>query len=119
MLYTEKLADQFQNEIEAVQWPWTSRQTRRRNGQLAGSPRDIVDTGQLRDSQQAPVITTNKDGLMVFYQWTAPYAYIVLGDPNARGFGGAVKANYPARNWINLALKKLPMEPFIAKGLLT
>ena len=38
-----------QEIIETEMWEWP-RQTVRQNGTVAGSPRDIVDTGELRDS---------------------------------------------------------------------
>lgn len=39
------------DEIESKKWEW-DRLTRRKNGALVGSPRDIVDTGELRNSQE-------------------------------------------------------------------
>ena len=48
------IAEQFDHQcreaIEATMWQW-DRVTHRSNGQVVGSPRDIVDTGALRDSQ--------------------------------------------------------------------
>ena len=38
-----------QENINAEAWEWP-RETVRQNGMVAGSPRDIVDTGELRDS---------------------------------------------------------------------
>lgn len=50
--FTE-MATQFgetaQEIIETEMWEWP-RETVRRNGTVVGSPRDIVDTGKLRDS---------------------------------------------------------------------
>ena len=43
-------AENCQTEIEAVKWQWDGT-TLRRNGSIAGSPRDIYDTGDLFDSQ--------------------------------------------------------------------
>jgi len=40
----------FQSSIQDDRWYW-DRETRRQNGQIVASPRDIVDTGSLRDSQ--------------------------------------------------------------------
>lgn len=45
------LGDRFTEMIEDERWEW-DRPTRRSDGSLAGSPRDIVDTGALRDSQR-------------------------------------------------------------------
>ena len=107
--YVAKIGDQFQDEIESQTWTWTPGvTTRRRNGIPVTSPRDIVDTGQLRDSQQKPVISSDLYGFSATINWTAPYAEIVLNGP--KGFNGA---SYPARNWIESGMKKLDMEKFI------
>lgn len=42
------------NEIESKKWEW-DRLTRRKSGALVGTPRDIVDTGELRNSQDFSV----------------------------------------------------------------
>ena len=115
--YVGQISNQFQKEIEAVQWDWTPGvTTRRRNGEPVTRPRDIVDTGQLRDSQTAPVIRKTTNGPEATITWTAPYASIVLGeDIEGKGFNGA---NYPARNWIRSAVQKLPLYEFMVKRLL-
>lgn len=43
--FEQYLHEEFSNE----RWLWP-RETKRRSGELAGSPRDIVDSGELRDS---------------------------------------------------------------------
>ena len=43
--------EDFRREIEETKWDWP-RETIRRNKTPVGSPRDIVDLGGLRDSQQ-------------------------------------------------------------------
>lgn len=55
----------FKNEIEAIKWKWPNK-TIRSNGQEANSPRDIVDTGGLRDSQKRE----NESDLSVDFVWT-------------------------------------------------
>lgn len=49
--------EDFKREIEAVRWKWPN-ETIRSNGLPVGSPRDIVDTGGLRDSQKRENQTT-------------------------------------------------------------
>lgn len=44
-----ELGDKFAEMIESPIWEW-DRTTRRTSGKIVGSPRDIVDTGNLRDS---------------------------------------------------------------------
>jgi len=97
----------FKAEINAVQYPWP-RETRRRNGQIVGSPRDIVDTGALRASQQRFTIGSTGTGLG--YRWggpQAPYAPLVLSG-YVTGRGSIV----PGRNWIKPALDKHPLDAF-------
>lgn len=55
----------FREEIEAVKWNWP-RETKRKNGQTVGSPRDIVDTGALRNSQRRE----NESKNSVDFVWT-------------------------------------------------
>jgi hypothetical protein len=43
--------EDFRSEIEAVKWGWPGT-TKRANGSEAGTRRDIVDLGGLRDSQK-------------------------------------------------------------------
>jgi len=57
--------DNFRREIESVKWDWP-RETMRSNGQSVGSPRDIVDTGGLRDSQKRK----NQPSSVVEFSWT-------------------------------------------------
>lgn len=88
------LAARFQDAIRkpAYQWP---RLTVRSNGQVAGSPRTIVDSGLLAQSQQAPRI----QGTSAEYRWTTAYAVAV--------HEGAVLSNgtvLPARPWTRAVL---------------
>lgn len=70
-------------------WAWP-RTTRRSGGRLVGSPRDVVDTGRLKDSQQPAVW----QGDTATISWVAPYAAAV--------FLGAIlrerSSSLPARN---------------------
>lgn len=52
----EQIDDAFEAAISDERYEWPN-QTRRKNGQTVGSPRDIVDTGSLRDSQYRNTIT--------------------------------------------------------------
>ncbi|MBZ9753004.1 hypothetical protein K7W42_19380 [Deinococcus sp. HMF7604] len=75
-------------------------QTRRRNGEVAGSPRNVVDTGELRDSQQPARYTSPLNAVI---EWTADHA--------AATYLGAVfrkrEASRPARNVPANTLRKL------------
>lgn len=100
----------FKTEISTAQFPWP-RTTVRRNGQVVGSPRDIVDLGRLRASQQR--ITLGAAGLSLGYRWggpQAPYAPLVLtGYVTSRG------SVVPGRDWILPALNRHPLDAFFAQ----
>lgn len=51
----EQLGDAFKQSIEAEIYSWDN-ETKRKNGMIVGSPRDIVDIGDLRDSQTMELI---------------------------------------------------------------
>lgn len=55
----------FRQEIEEVKWTWP-RETIRRNKTPAGSPRDIVDLGGLRNSQRRENISESQTAFV----WT-------------------------------------------------
>ena len=68
--------EQLRSEITSEKWDW-DRITHRRvgagkTGKIAGSPRDIVDTGELRDSQGIVEISATE----VTYNWDSDHAMI-------------------------------------------
>lgn len=71
---------------EAWEWPNV---TRRRNGQLVGSPRNVIDTGALRNSQTEPVVK----GDTAYIEWTAGHAVKVFTGVTDRS-----RKTHPARN---------------------
>jgi hypothetical protein len=100
------LDKQLKEEIQRVQFSWPG-ETRRRNGEIASSPRDIVDTGAFLRSQRR----TRVNLTTVRFTWGGSggvtYAgYIYQGIPG--------KA-YPARDWIKPALDAVPLESFFAE----
>lgn len=101
--YRPVLAEQLRTEIRSPQFSWPGT-TRRRNGSIVGSPRNIVDTGAFLSSQR----DYRPDPLTLVYAWGGPgpvtYAGIIL-----RGKG----ASYPPRDWITRALQQQPLVPFI------
>lgn len=78
------------NQITSDKWSW-DRVTRRKNGKIVSSPRDIVDLGTLRNSASTPAIGNYIKGVDLTITWSAPYAYNVATGKGQRG---------PARNWI-------------------
>jgi hypothetical protein len=99
--YGKAMDQQLKEEIQTPQFSWP-RETKRRNGTLAGTSRNIVDTGAFLASQRRdrPNATTLR------FSWGnsgVNYAgYILQG----------TTASYPPRDWIGRALNKLPFEPF-------
>lgn len=96
----------FQAALAAPVYAWDLGTTIRSNGQEVGSPRNIVDTGLLRQSNTGPEI----DGLRAKFRWRVPYAAAV--------HEGAHLANgtlLPARPWTGAVLGTEPVsgiEPF-------
>ena len=94
-----------EEEIEAEQWRWP-RETVRSNGFVVGEPRDIVDTGTLRDSV---VIAMNpSDRFEGAVGYTADYAADVHEGEVKRG------QLLPARPWMETAEKRFDLAKFIA-----
>jgi hypothetical protein len=99
----------FKEEIKAAQFSWPPIATRRRNGNIVTSPRDIVDTGDFLSSQfrrqEAPL------SLRLTYTWGGRgtgvnYAgYILTGVRGKR---------YPGRDWIKPVFTDHPLDRFFA-----
>jgi hypothetical protein len=90
----EEFAQEQVRQIEAIEWPWP-RETVRSTGEVVNSPRNIVDTGALRDSLNIEWISPTE----AIYHWDVDYAIYV--------HQGAVLLNgtdLPARPWIFAAL---------------
>lgn len=101
--YRPVLAEELKESIRSPQFSWP-RQTRRKNGTLVGSPRNIVDTGAFLASQR----DYQPEPLSLLYAWGGPgpvtYAGIILKGKDA---------SYPPRDWIARALQNQPLVPFI------
>lgn len=106
--YGRELGPQLRTEIETEQFAWP-RQTKRRSGRTVSSPRDIVDLGTFRDSQQLEAPARNR----LRFVW----------DPRARNgfrYGGLLYTGYvtskgtavPGRNWMKPALDRKPLARF-------
>ena len=100
--YRPVMAQELKTSIQSSQFSWP-RTTQRRNGTVAGTQRNIVDTGAFLASQR----DYQPDPLKLVYAWGGPqgvtYAGIILQG----------KTNYPKRDWISPALKQQPLVPFI------
>lgn len=80
-------------ELEEEQWAWNGI-TIRKNGDVVFTPRDIVDTGNLRNS-----LTFNISANEAHYKYSVPYAAIVH-----EGGKTATGKVYPARPWVDSAI---------------
>ena len=98
--YSPKIGAQFQEEIRKAQFGWPN-ETRRKNGQIVGSPRDIVDTGNFASSQTPGKVVGSKNSrYSLVFQWRARYALaILLGYYNNRF------EKQKERDWITPALE--------------
>lgn len=99
----EDFAAQCTEEIESEKWQWDGI-TFRSNGQVVSSPRDIVDTGELRDSQQ---ISVEGD--------KAAVAYTAKHSINAHE--GSPADNYPARPFMRSAAMAKNWNKELAKNI--
>ena len=82
------------DEMSEEKWNWY-RETLRNNGTIAGLIRDIIDTGNLRDSLEIYRVRTDA----VFF-YGADYAALVhQGGKNSQG------GEYLARPWIDEAIE--------------
>lgn len=121
------IAEEARRQIGLVQYQW-DRGTLRfqsigglgrktRNGVFV-SPglRDILDTGDLRDSQQAPQVRANQLSIA----WSAPYSGVVLRGGDYGSYvnpaGRQVQTGTrPGRDWITPALRAEPFQPFFVR----
>jgi hypothetical protein len=91
---TQVMGREFRKAIVEPTWNWPRGE----------SPRDIVDTGALRNSQQMRVVSR----FAVQYSWTTPYAQLVHNGARLRS-----GTFLPARPWTQLALSRQnPIEVF-------
>ena len=113
------MAFQSEQEIAKEQYTWPVT-TRRKNGQVVTSPRDIVDTGRLINSATPPEVSSAGGRSALRIAWTAPYAYEVL---KGGYLVGTTRQNYvaPERDWISRTYRQLqvdgerPFLPFLVR----
>lgn len=96
-----RLVEEFEglqiDQLTDEKWQWY-RQTLRRNGTLVGSPRDIIDTGTLRDSLAIETMSEQS----VKYKYEADYSGLVHQGFTRTGEDGK-QINYPSRPWVSAA----------------
>jgi len=99
--------EDFQKEIDAVKWDWPNT-TKRANGNLAGTIRDIVDLGGLKNSQKRE--DTGQERTV--FTWTGrdrdggEKAYALEVHDGYTSKGGQ---RMPARSFTDHAVSELPL----------
>lgn len=131
--YAPVIAEEARTQIKTVKWNWPNSTLRFRSLFMGGKNvrtkygtgvvipqgrRDIVDTGGLLASQQAPLVANGS----LTIAWTAPYATDVLRgsypDPYFNPLTREVvppPGKKPPRNWIEAALEAQPPLPFFVQ----
>ena len=87
-------------------WEWTGRATWRQNGEVAGTPRDIIDTGYLASTLK---LTTKFMATKVQTKiaYTAPYAGLVHNGGAILPYGNSSRNTVliPGRPWIDAVMR--------------
>jgi hypothetical protein len=81
-----------------------------KTGQVAGSPRDVVDSGELRDSYSATITKTVR-GIQCEYRWDAGHAALVYTGASLPS--GTEIPPYP---WVHNGLNTMDMDGLIRKN---
>ncbi len=104
--YGKVLDAELRAQIKSVRYGWPG-PTLRQNGEIAGDPRDIVDTGAFLRSQRRRRINATT----LRFEWGGS------GGVTYAGFiyQGIPSRNYPARDWITPALEAEPIGPFFQR----
>lgn len=89
--------DAFKQAIDKPLYPWQN-STRRRSGEIAFSPRNIVDLGNLRNSQNYKQTGTTT----YLFSWDVPYSGLVHEGGYTQGKNPRY---YPGRPWITWGIK--------------
>lgn len=84
-------------------WPGV---TKRRSGETAGRIRNIVDTGEFRNSQSYSV-----SGLEAVWRWDVDHAAIIFF-----GYTTSAGNSYPPRNWIKAAHQQSPPDEALGRA---
>jgi hypothetical protein len=131
--YAPVIAAEARTQITSVKWNWPNSTLRFRSLFMGGNTvrtkygsgvviplgkRDIVDTGALLASQQAPQVANGR----LTIAWTAPYAMEVLRGSYPDPYFSPVSrklvpapGDKPPRNWIEGAFAAKPPLPFFVQ----
>ena len=87
------LKEAIVGEIISPVWDWGG-ETKRRNGAVIGSPRDIVDEGTLLDGYQEPRMQSKT---VCVHEFTAPHTIIVHNGAQLKNGGVIEKREFTKR----------------------
>src|SRR5579883_829508 len=107
----EVYAAQLQVELDTPEWQWTGKETKRRNGEVVDSPRDINDTAELLDSQQPVVIEEKGDVTVATIEYDCDHAAVVY-----TGWTDD-QTVYPGRQWDKAAQEHMNVTQHFAEHL--
>lgn len=102
-----EFAQEINFQIEDTKWDWP-RETVRKNGSVVGSPRDIVDKGDLKNSQ----FIEDVSDVYKIVGYTAEHAPLVHEGYEIERNDGTV-TDVPARRFIDTAIEDYnPIEAY-------
>lgn len=102
-----EFAQEINFQIKDTKWNWP-RETVRKNGSVVGSPRDIVDTGELKNSQ----FIEDVSDIYKVIGYTADHAALVHEGYQVERNDGTV-TDVPARPFIDTAIEDYnPIEAY-------
>lgn len=104
--YGKALDAELRAQIKSVRYGWPG-PTLRQNGEIAGDPRDIVDTGAFLRSQRRRRLNATT----IRFEWGGSGGVTYAGFI----FQGIPSRDYPPRDWIKPALEAEPIGPFFAR----
>ena len=97
----KKLDAEFQDQITTSKWNWPNDTLRKNKQFIPKGNRDIVDMGDLRDSQTHRQVNQ----FAIEWTWNVDYSAIVHNGAALKGGG-----EYPAREWTKEAEKEVKVE---------
>jgi len=101
----KRLSDEFDTQINTSKWPWERGTTVRKKRPPVSSPRDIVDTTDLRESK----VQEDIDPYGVKWTWKTDYSSIV--HEGGKFMDGS---DYPERPWTKGAEEEVNIQEYFA-----
>lgn len=104
LAYVDKVADETRSQLGQKTWPWGGF-TKRRNGEIVGKTRNVLDTGVLRESQ---TVELKANGGRII--WDPPEGYAAQ-----RFRGTGYGPNGRPADWITPVLEKYPFPVYFQR----